>query len=120
MHMPRPWKSRMKSAFPSRTQSWRCGCSWPPKSCSSWDLSAGNVPGAVRQVFGHHGIPLTAAAVISSAGHDHWTIKDGFNQYSLEPDEKNTTLLMVHGPLPGGGLWPSLYFTLTGFHGLHV
>lgn len=22
--------------------------------------------------------------------------------------------------LPGGGLWPSLYFTLTGFHGLHV
>jgi cytochrome c oxidase subunit 3 len=22
--------------------------------------------------------------------------------------------------IPGGGLWPSLYFTLTGFHGLHV
>src|SRR5262245_4696513 len=29
-------------------------------------------------------------------------------------------LLQPIHEIPGGGLWPSLYFTLTGFHGLHV
>jgi cytochrome c oxidase subunit 3 len=29
-------------------------------------------------------------------------------------------LLQPTHEIPGGGLWPSLYFTLTGFHGLHV
>jgi cytochrome c oxidase subunit 3 len=42
--------------------------------------------------------------------HGIFQIKDGWPVLAPTPDH----------PLPGGGIYPSLYFTLTGFHGLHV
>jgi cytochrome c oxidase subunit III len=44
------------------------------------------------------------------AKYDHGLIQIVNGRPLLQPDHA----------MAGGGLWPSLYFTLTGFHGLHV
>ena len=90
------------------------------------NLENGIVSEGLRQVFGRSGIPLATGATVAVVEKGNsWVLRNQDAQYSLhkeETKERNEakTIASVHGPLPGGGLWPSLYFTLTGFHGLHV